>query len=154
MKRNIEHYESMFRQVTPLFLLALLLAIVFEPWLPYHDWLVASFGEQIVLRVVVAFLVGYVLLLWGETLRLHGLLTGVLQAFKHFERSEGGEAAGKTARNPKARLEAARLLVAAMRSDDASIRETSHHNLVRLVGQDLGTEPDDWQNWLDEQSAD
>jgi len=45
-------------------------------------------------------------------------------------------------------LEAAKLLIAAMRSGDASIVETSHHNLVRLVGQDLGTDPDKWQQWL------
>ncbi|MFK7742869.1 MAG: hypothetical protein AB8H80_21335 [Planctomycetota bacterium] len=146
--------DSLFRQLTPLFLLVLLLAVLLEPWLPYIDWAKATFGEQIVLKTAVVFLIAYVLLLWGESLRLHGLLTGVLEAFKTF-RQDGGQGGGgasrKASNNPKARIEAARLLIAAMRSGDASIRETSHHNLVRLVGQDLGTDADAWQKWLDAQ---
>ncbi|MCB9877086.1 MAG: hypothetical protein H6835_05735 [Planctomycetes bacterium] len=159
MSQKVQQFESLFRQITPLFLLGLLLAVLFESWLPYIDWLRATFGEQIVLKAALALTIGYVLLLWGETLRLHGLLTGVLEAFRAFERERRGEGGGggggsdksTGARNPKARIEAARLLIAAMRSGDASIRETSHHNLIRLVGQDLGVDPDAWQSWLDEQ---
>jgi len=153
----------MFRQATPLFLLGLLLAVFFERWLPYRDWLVFNFGDDIVLKVAILFLIGYVLLLWGESLRLHGLLTGLLEAFKTFDRDRaseqgGGQAAGagraaKAKSNPKARLEAAKLLIAAMRSDDGSIVETSHHNLVRLVGTDLGKDPDKWQAWLKAQEG-
>jgi len=154
-------FESMFRQATPLFLLGLLLAVVFERWLPYRSWMVYNFGDDIVLKVAVMFLTGYVLLLWGESLRLHGLLTGLLEAFKTFdhERAAAGGGGGgggrgkKSSSNPKARFEAAKLLIAAMRSDDASIVETSHHNLVRLVGTDLGKDPDKWQKWLQAQEA-
>lgn len=159
MNQNVAKFESMFRQATPLFLLGLLLAVFFEPWLPYHDWMVQSFGDDIVLKVAVLFLIGYVLLLWGESLRLQGLLTGLLQAFKTFDRDHAAEAGGggggkkKGASNPKARFEAAKLLIAAMRSDDASIVESSHHNLVRLVGQDLGKDPDKWQQWLKTQEG-
>ena len=158
MDNRVAKFEGMFRQATPLFLLCMLLAVVFEPWLPYRGWYREQFGDDIVLRVAVMFLIGYTLLLWGETLRLHGLLTGVLQAFKAFDREQTGGAGDdgkgasprqpRGANNPKARIEAARLLIAAMRSDDDSIRETSHHNLVRLVGKDLGTDPDVWQKWL------
>jgi hypothetical protein len=74
-------------------------------------------------------------------------LSGVLQAFRDFDSGRRPEAA----KNPKARLEAARLLIAAMRSDDASIRDTSRQNLQRLVGQDFGDDPASWQRWLDEQ---
>jgi hypothetical protein len=154
VSQKVQQFESLFRQITPLFLLGLLLAVLLENWLPYIDWLRATFGEQIVLKAALALTIGYVLLLWGETLRLHGLLTGVLEAFRAFERErrgEGGSDKPTGARNPKARLEAARLLIAAMRSDDASIRETSHHNLVRLVGEDLGSDADAWQRWLDRQ---
>ena len=148
------HYESLFRQLTPLFLLGLLLAVAFERWLPYVDWLHEHFGETIVLRAAIVFLIGYVLLLWGESLRLHGLLTGLLEAFRQFGRERANEAGGGTAaaRNPQARLEAAKLLIAAMRSPDASIRATSHANLQRLVGRDLGQDPDAWQRWIEQES--
>lgn len=164
MENNAAKFESIFRQATPLFLLGLLLAVFFERWLPYRDWLVFNFGDDIVLKVAILFLIGYVLLLWGESLRLHGLLTGLLEAFKTFDRDHAAEVGGggggggrpkgagkKSSSNPKARFEAAKLLIAAMRSDDASIVETSHHNLVRLVGTDLGKDPDKWQKWLQAQ---
>lgn len=161
METKAVKFESIFRQATPLFLLGLLLAVFFEPWLPYRDWMVYNFGDDIVLKVAVLFLIGYVLLLWGESLRLHGLLTGLLEAFKTFdhERAAAGGGGGgggrgkKSSSNPKARFEAAKLLIAAMRSDDTSIVETSHHNLVRLVGTDLGKDPDKWQKWLQAQEA-
>jgi Ca2+/H+ antiporter len=140
--------ESAFRQFTPLLLLLLLLVVVAEPWLPGTAWLRQQFGDHALLRAAVAVLVCYVLVLWGETLRLHGVLTGVLQAFRTFQQQEGG---GGKAANPKARLEAARLLIAALRSDDPSIVATSRHNLSRLVGQDLGADPAVWQRWLDQQ---
>ncbi|HEB54563.1 MAG TPA: hypothetical protein ENI87_15030 [bacterium] len=151
--KDVAKFENLFRQATPLFLFGLLLAVALEPWLPYRDWLRATFGDDVVLKVAVLFLIGYVLLLWGETLRLHGLLTGLLEAFKAFGREQGqtGGRSGRGKANPKARIEAARLLIAALASDDASVRATSHHNLVRLVGQDLGTDPAAWQAWLAEQ---
>lgn len=140
-------FDALFRQLTPLFLLAVLAAIVFEPWLPGAAWLRTQFGDTAVLRACTFALGLYVLLLWGESLRLHGLLTGLLQAFRDFR----GERSGDAARNPKARLEAARLLIAALGSDDQQIRATSHHNLVRLAGEDRGTSVGPWQQWLAEQ---
>ena len=148
-------FDALFRQVTPLFLLGVLVAVVFEPWLPGAAWLKSQLGESVVLRACIAVLGLYVLLLWGESLRLHTILTGVLQALRQFdhERNNGGkgkdQAAG--ARNSKARLEAARLLIAALRSDDTSIRATSRHNLQRLVGEDLGEDPAAWLAWLRDQ---
>ena len=145
-------FDALFRQITPLVLLGVLAVVVFEPWLPGVAWLKAQLGEQVVLRGCVAVLVCYVLILWGESLRLHTILTGVLQAFREFDgRTKDGQAS--PARNPRARLEAARLLIAALRSDDASIRETSQHNLARLVGRDLGANPAPWQQWLATEEA-
>ena len=150
MNSNVAKVDGLFRQVTPLFLLGLLGMVLLEPLAP--AWLTEALGDDVILKVVVAFLVLYVLLLWGEALRLQGLLTGLLEAFKSFDRQQGGGAArGKASSNPKARREAARLLIAAMASDDPAVRETSHHNLVRLVGQDLGKDPAKWQAWLAEQ---
>ena len=149
MNSNTAKVDGLFRQVTPLFLLGLLGMVLLEPLAP--AWLTEALGDDVILKVVVAFLVLYVLLLWGEALRLQGLLTGLLEAFKTFDRQQGGAARGKASSNPKARREAARLLIAAMASDDPTVRETSHHNLVRLVGQDLGNDPAKWQAWLAEQ---
>jgi hypothetical protein len=140
-------FDTLFRQLTPVFLLLVLAALVFEPWVPGSAWLRATFGETAVLRACTAALGLYVLLLWGESIRLHTILTGVLAAFREF--GDGGTAAkGKGARNPKARLEAARLLIAALQSDDPQIRATSRDNLTRLAGEDLGGDPAAWQRWL------
>jgi hypothetical protein len=140
-------FDALFRQITPLVLLGVLLVVVFEPWVPGGPWLRERFGEQAVLRACIAALVCYVLILWGEALRLHAMLTNVLGAFRQF--TEHARApAGDAAKNPKARLEAARLLIAALGSADASIRATSRHNLTRLVGEDLGDDPAAWTAWL------
>lgn len=143
-------FDALFRQVTPLFLLGVVFALVFEPWLPGIGWLREKFGETIVLRACAAALGLYVLLLWGESLRMHGNLTGVLEAFRQYAGGAGSKEPA-VARNPKARLEAARLLIAALRSDDPEIRATSQHNLTRLVGRDLGPDPAAWSQWLAEQ---
>ena len=146
-------FDALFRQLTPLFLLGVLVTALFEPWLPGAAWLRENLGETVVLRACIAALVLYVLLLWGESLRLHTILTGVLQAFRQHAADGQASGAPAAAKNPKARLEAARLLIAAMRSDDSGIRETSHHNLVRLVGRDLGADPAAWQAWLQQQDS-
>lgn len=150
-------FDALFRQLTPLVLLAVLATLVFEDWLPGTAWLRTQFGEQFVLRACIAVLACYVLILWGEALRLHTMLTGVLQALRQFGQEHGGGGgsarAEAAARNPKARLEAAKLLVAAMGSEDPAIRATSHHNLVRLVGEDFGLDPAKWQDWLRRQEA-
>lgn len=145
-------FDALFRQLTPLLLLGVLVVVVAEPWLPGSAWVRERFGEQALLRVCVAALVCYVLILWGEALRLHTILTGVLQAFRQFRDSQGGGGGGASAgRNAEAKREAARLLIAALRSDDASIRQSSRTNLARLAGEDLGDDPAAWQRWLERQ---
>ena len=146
--------DSLLRQLTPLVLLGVIAAIVFERWLPGAAWIKAQLGEQAILRACVAVLAGYVLLLWGESIRLHTILTGVLAAFRQFDQQAAAAGAPpKGARNPKARVEAARLLVAALQSDDPTIRATSRHNLARLAGKDLGDAPAPWLAWIAEQDA-
>ncbi|MCR9244064.1 MAG: hypothetical protein NXI31_03470 [bacterium] len=140
--------DELFRQVTPLFLLLVIGIVVFEPWVPGGDWLRGTFGDDILVRGAVAAFGLYILLLWGETLRLNALLSSVLKAFKEHGAGGAGAAAASAARNPKARLEAAKLLIAALSSDDAEVRATSHHNLTRLAGKDLGKDPGPWREWL------
>lgn len=144
--------DAVFRQVTPLVLLGVLVLVVFEPWLPGLDWLRTQLGDTVVLRACIAALGLYVLLLWGESLRLHAMLTGILQAFREFD-GRSKDPAASSAKNPKARLEAARLLIAALGSNDPAIRATSQHNLTRLVGDDLGDDPAAWQRWLRQEEA-
>jgi hypothetical protein len=138
-----------FRQLTPLVLLAILAGALLEPWLPGIGWLRQQFGDTVLLRVAIAGLAFYTLLLWGEALRLHSILTAVLGAVREFDQSRQGSSAA--ARNPKARLEAARLLIAALGSEDPEIRITSRHNLARLAGKDLGDDPTAWTQWLQAQ---
>jgi hypothetical protein len=146
--------DSLLRQLTPIVLLGVIAAIVFERWLPGAAWIKAQLGEQAILRACLAVLAGYVLLLWGESIRLHTILTGVLAAFRQFDQQAAAAGAPpKGARNPKARIEAARLLVAALQAEDPSIRATSRHNLARLAGQDLGDAPGPWLAWIAEQEA-
>lgn len=144
-------FDAVFRQVTPLILLGVLFVVVLEPWVPGGAWLRERFGETALLRACLACLVCYVLILWGESLRLHGMLTGVLGAFRQFQDAERAPPTGPGSKHPKARLEAARLLIAALASGDASIRATSRHNLTRLVGEDLGDDPAAWSTWLQRQ---
>lgn len=144
-------FDGLFRQITPLILLGVLVMVVAEPWLPGTDWFRARFGDQALLRACVAVLGCYTLILWGESMRLHTMLTGVLQAFRQV--AGEGSARSSAGRNPAARLEAARLLLAALRSEDPEIRTSSRQNLVRLVGEDLGDDPAAWQAWVDRQSA-
>ena len=146
--------DSLLRQLTPIVLLGVIAAIVFERWLPGAAWIKAQLGEQAILRACLAVLAGYVLLLWGESIRLHTILTGVLAAFRQFDQQAAAAGAPpKAARNPKARIEAARLLVAALQAEDPAIRATSRHNLARLAGQDLGDAPGPWLAWIAEQEA-
>lgn len=146
-------FDALFRQITPLVLLGVLVVTVVD-WVPGSAWLKAQFGETVIQRGCVAVLACYVLILWGESLRLHAMLSGVLAAFRQFDRDgAGGGKVAAGAKNVKARHEAARLLIAALRSDDPSIRASSRHNLARLVGQDLGDDPAAWQSWLEQQAG-
>jgi len=148
-------FDALFRQLTPLFLLGVIMLALLEPWVPGGAFLRATFGETFIVRACLVGLGLYTLLLWGESLRLHGMLTSVLVAFREFRdaggREGGGRDAGGSGRHPKARLEAARLLIAALGSPDPQIQATSHHNLVRLAGSDLGKDAAAWSRWLAEQ---
>jgi hypothetical protein len=86
-------FDQLFRMVTPLFLLGVVGVIVLEPWLPGGEWLRRNLGDTIILRACIAALGLYVLLLWGESLRLNAILSGVLKAFREHGGGEGQKAA-------------------------------------------------------------
>ena len=139
-----------FRQLTPLVLLLAALAILFEPWaeqlVPGRQWFAERLGEHFVLRLCCGVLALYVLLLWGESVRLHGSLTSVLKALRDALGNRPGAASERAARQ-----DLLRLLIAALRSDDPAIRDKSRQQLARLTGQDLGDDAGRWQQWLDAQ---
>lgn len=145
-----DRFGNLFRQITPLVLLAIALVALFGQMLPGADWFAERFGVTFVLGFCVFLLSLYVLLLWGETIRLHVLLTGVLRELVEFRNRRAAEVQGKP---PAQRLEAVRLLLPALRSGDPKVQETSRRNLALLVGEDLGDDPAAWQQWLTRKEA-
>ena len=145
--------EHWFRQLTPLVLLALGFVILFEPgaerMVVGHEWLREHLGEHWLLRFCCAVLVFYVLLLWGESIRLQTGIASLLRSFRealgHARGGDPGKAGGAD------RLEAMRLLAAAMQSGDAEIRAKCRVNLTRLAGTDLGEDPAAWTAWIEQQ---
>jgi hypothetical protein len=134
-----------FQQLTPLFLIGLALLVWFEKVLPGHEKFTANFGDTFVLRVAVGFLSLYTLLLWGERERMQASYVQLLKTMRQFLERQRGEPVAPKARE---RLEAVRLLIAALGSEDAEVRASSRQHLARLVGQDLGEAPGPWQQWL------
>ena len=144
--------EHWFRQLTPLVLLAMGFVILFEPgaerMVVGHEWLRDRLGEHWLLRLCCAVLVFYVLLLWGECIRLQSGIASLLKSFR--EVLGQARSAPDQATTPD-RLEAMRLLVAAMQSGDAAIRAKCRTNLARLAGEDFGEDPTAWQRWIEQQ---
>jgi hypothetical protein len=139
------------RQLSPLVILGIAAVALLAPVLPGAAWVAEHFGANFVLGFCVCILSLYVLLLWGETIRLHGMLTAVLKALQDFKAGKPAEAKAEDQR--RHRLEAVRLLIPALTSADAKVRESSHDNLVRLIGKDLGKTPAAWQSWLASQEG-
>lgn len=141
-------YDSLFRQVTPLVLLGIAVVALGGRWLPGSAWVAQQFGETFVLGGCVFLLSLYTLLLWGESLRLHAITTGVLKELVEFRNRRAGEVQGRPLRQ---KLEAARLLLPALESSDERVRKMSHNNLTLLTGQDFGADVPAWRRWIDAQ---
>jgi hypothetical protein len=141
---------NLFRQLTPLVLIGIALTALFGRSLPGHAWVAQRLGDDFLLGGCVFLLAFYVLLLWGETIRLHGILTAVLKELVQFRNQRAAEVQGRPASQ---KLEAVRLLLPALQSSDRSVAATSRKNLTLLVGQDLGAEPGPWQEWLTAQRS-
>lgn len=142
---------ALFRQLTPLVLLGTALVALLGPWLPGAAWVAEHIGPTVLLGCCVFLLTLYVLLLWGETLRLHALLTAVLKELIEFRNRRAAEV--QQGRPLAQRLEAVKLLLPALESGDATIRQTSRRNLTLLVGKDLGEGAEPWRRWVAEQEA-
>jgi hypothetical protein len=145
-----DRFGSLIRQVTPLVLLGIAMVAMFGDWLPGAAWVQDQLGGTFLLRLCVALLTLYVLLLWGESMRLHAMLTSVLRELVAFRNQRAQEAQGRPLAQ---RLEAARLLLPALSSSNEELRQKSRKNLALLVGEDLGEDPARWQAWLAEQEA-
>lgn len=137
-----------FRSLLPLLLVGACLLVWFERFITPLKVVTDAFGGDFFVRFTLGFLCLYVLLLWGENMRMNAMLTSVLTALQDFAKARRAEIGteGK-------RLEAVRLLVAAMASADPSVRASSRQHLARLCGKDLGEDAGAWQCWLQEQEA-
>lgn len=134
--------------LTPLILLVLALLVWFEKLLPGAEGARRVLGETGLLRFAVGILCLYVLVLVVERQRMEAAFKGVLKAFRDFHQARAGEAA-----DPKRAVEAARLLVAALDSEDEDIRQSSLEHLRRVTGQDFGMDRERWKRWLAGQEA-
>lgn len=144
-----QRYEALFRQVTPLFLLGVAFVALLGSYLPGADWVAKTFGANFVLSFCVFLLGLYTLLLWGESLRLHAMMSAVLKELLEFKNRRAAEVQG---RPNDQKLEAARLLLPALESKDAKVAQSARRNLQLLTGKDLGADVAAWQHWVDEQS--
>lgn len=135
------------RRATPLVLLALGGLVLAEPWLP--ESLRTLLGPGGVIRLVVAVLCVYVVLLIAERERMVRDFKEVLRAFREFHGNPGTPAAGAQAQPTDAqKREALEILVTALSSPDRSVRDKAHAHLQRLTGQALPPDPAAWQAWL------
>lgn len=146
---DIARFESRFRAHTPLVLIGVSLVALLGPWLPGADWVAKNVGQNAVLGFCTFLLGLYTLLLWGESLRQHALTSAILKELMEFRNRRMGEVQG---RSLEQRLEAARLLLPALSSQDPKVAASARRNLHLLGGIDLGADPAAWQRWLDEQS--
>jgi hypothetical protein len=138
-------YQSLFRQLTPLVLIAVAVVALGHRSLPGAAWLAQQFGETFVLGACVFALAIYVLLLWGEAMRMRAITLGVLKELVEFRKTRAAEAQGRPLQQ---KLEAARLLLPALASGDAQVRQLSRRNLALLAGTDLGDDVAAWQRWI------
>ena len=139
--------DRFLRSATPILLLALAGLAWFERWLPIHDRLVEHFGPDGVLRFVTGLLCVYMVLLVLERQRMQRDFKEVLDAFRTFHSESHGSRSDAVAQR-----EAIEILIGALASGDAVVRESSALHLRRLTGQDLGQDAAAWRRWLATQS--
>ena len=140
-------FDSLFRQLTPLVLLGVAALALLHPWLPGADWAAQHLGANFVLGFCVFLLGLYVLLLWGESLRLHAMMGAVLRELMEFKGRRDKELQGRPAAH---KLDAARMLLEALGSQDPKVAAMAQKNLQSLTDKDFGVDVDRWRAWLDE----
>ena len=94
-------------------------------------------GASTTARAGVAGLAVAVAALYGETARLRLQVTALLSALK----------TNLAAHVPRDDRMAVDVLVSALGSKDAAVRDKAHKNLVRITKQDLPPDPAAWRAW-------
>ena len=126
------------RRLTSIILLALAVLAWFEESL---------FGEDKgLLRVTVGILCIYVLLLVLERQRLEDKFMQLLATLKNIKT---GAASVEDHVDGAKTLEAVSILIAALGSVEAEVRNSAEENLKRLTGKDFGADAKGWQGWLE-----
>lgn len=134
--------DGFLRRLTPVVLIALAIGVWFESQL---------LGDVGVLRFTVGVLCFYTALLVLERQRMEVRFTQVLSSFKKFYEDR---TAAKEGLDPQKGMEAVSILIAALTSAEAEVRESALLNLKRLTGKDFGFDSAAWQRWLVETRAD
>ena len=142
--------DKKLRRLTPVVLLVLAGAVAFEPLLPAG--LAGLFGAGTIMRVVVVVLCLYTLALILERERMAQDFKNVLGAFREFHKQQGQASSDGHVPESQKR-EAIEILISALESQDASVRDKAHQHLKRITGQQLPADPASWRAWLGKTSG-
>lgn len=140
--------DGLLRRLTPLVLLCLAGMAWFGPWLLEAGGLDKSITPLGLTRFILGVICFYTMLLVLERQGMEARFAELLRQFKRFydERAAGGDVADNTQKG----LQAARILIAALRSPEGEVRSTALENLQRLTGKDFGRNTEAWEAWLEE----
>lgn len=150
VERLAQRVDRLQRVGAPLILLGLAGLVWFERWLPGRAWIAEQFGDDAVLRFALGCVCVYAAVLVVERQQMGALFQQVLGQFRRFHESQGRL---RSAGDGAARAEAIRILVAALRSDEAEVRRSARENLTRLLGHDHGEDPAAWQRALERETG-
>ncbi len=134
--------------LAPLAVLALAALVWLEPFLPGAEWIAKNLGPNAVLRFAVGFGFLYLALVMLEQRRLGSLFRQVVEQFKRFHEAQQAKGGAGVA-DATARRDAIRILITALESPEAEVRENSQRHLARLTGQDLGPDAARWRAFLE-----
>ena len=137
--------QKLVRQAMPWILLGLAFAVWFENFLPMRDWLRNTFGPNGLMRFAVGLLCLQVVLIALDSQRLQHHFKELVLAFRKFHQDSG------QGQDPEQRHQALSILIGALESPDADVRQTAAENLARLTGRAFGEDRAAWMRWLDGQ---
>ena len=137
--------SGLIRKATPLVLLALAGLAWFGPYLPGHAAIVRNFGANGILQFVLGLACVFLAITVLEQRRVEALFKHVVDEFKKFHQ---GRDAGAGQTDPVTREQAVGILLAALESDDRTVRASAVENLIRISGQRLGDDPKAWRQWF------
>lgn len=142
--------DRILRLATPVVLISFAVMVLFAPALPGLAALDQAFGANSTLRIAVAVLCLYVLILILERQRMETTFRELLGGLRKLKDDLQHRAQGSGDQEP-ARREAIQILVSALESKDPEVRARARVHLQRLTGEDLGEDATAWRSWAQRQ---